>query len=284
MKKVVKGKKLNLLKAKGHILFHAGMLVELMRILHYNRILEKALVPLRHDSHVVLKRNTVVMKNYGLAVRVAQRHYKDFIPMDDLKQYGAEGLIRAVDGFDPNKGYKFSSYAGACVKNAISRSVIEYEDFIRLPEHLAKEKKRKSREETRAQVKGVEPSQSSKKRERIVPEIAFSIDNCKKGDDGDKLVSSLVSENILSPEDYILQKSKEERRAQAVALLQKKLPERDWVILNKFYGITVEPVEISSIARGLRRSRQRVDTIKNDAIERSKGILFRNKISASSVL
>lgn len=266
------------------------MLVELMRILHYNRILEKVLASFRHDSHVVRRakvmRDAMIMKNYGLAVRVAQRHYKDFIPMDDLKQYGAEGLIMAVDGFDPQKGYKFSSYAGKCISQTISRSIVENETFIRLPEHRVIEKKRKNREETKAHVKGVEPPQSFKKKERIEPGIAFSVDDCKEGDDGDKLVSSLVSENILSPEDYVLQKSKEEGRAQAVTLLKEKLSEKDWFILSKYFGLSgnEEPVPIPVIARELSKSRQWTDKMRYRALDGSKKILFRNKISASSVL
>lgn len=228
----------------------------------------------------------MIMKNYGLAVRVAQRHYKDFIPMDDLKQYGAEGLIMAVDGFDPQKGHKFSSYAGKCISQTISRSIVENETFIRLPEHLAKEMKRKSREETRAQVRGVEPPQSSKKRERTVPEIAFSVDDCKEGDDGDKIASCLVSESILSPEDYVLRKLKEKNTAQAVTLLKENLSKNDWFILSKYFGLSEgeEPVTVSAIARKLSKSRQWTDRMRCRAIDASRKILFRGKISAPSVL
>lgn len=265
MRKIAGSKKFDVLKVKKHILVRAGMFVTLMRILHHNRILERTLVPMRHDSHIVLRarvmRDAMIMKNYGLVFRVAQRYFRDYIPIEDLRGYGTEGLIRAVDGFDPRKGSKFSSYAGACISQAITRCVIENETPIRLPENRAKEKKRRGREETKAYVKGVPLPSSSQKREKIEPEIAFSLDKCKEGDDGDNLLSRVVSENILSPEDFVLQRSIEERREQAVALLRENLPEEDWLILSKCSGLSgnEDPISIPVIARELSKSRQWID-------------------------
>ena len=108
----------------------------------------------------------MVMKNYGLAVRIALRHHNDDIaPLKDYIGYGVEGLIKAVDGFKSEKGSKFSSYAGACIANTVKRSVIDNEIPIRLPEHHVIEKKRESREEIRVYVeKGIEPSSSSRRK------------------------------------------------------------------------------------------------------------------------
>lgn len=284
MKKIVKGKKFNLLKVKEHILVHAGMLVELMRILHYNRILEKALAPFRHDSHVVLKRNTVVMKNYGLAVRIALRHHNDDIaPLKDYIGYGVEGLIKAVEGFKPEKGSKFSSYAGACIANTVMRSVVENEIPIRLPEHHVIEKKRESREETRVYVeKGIEPSSSSRKK-RLVPEIAFSVDDCKEGDDGDKLASRFVSENILSPEDYILQKSKEALRVRAITLLKENLSEHEWFILRGgFCFETEEPMTLRRMGDALGLSHENVRRKMKLSLGKAQRVLSRNSLTCES--
>lgn len=287
MRKIVEGKKLDLLRVKKHILVHAGMLVELMRILHFNRVQEKFLALPRYDSHVALRarviRDTMIMKNYGLAIAVALRHRRDDIPFDDIKGYGLEGLIKAVDGFDPRKGYKFSSYAGACIVNTIMRRIIEEETFIRLPEHRVVEKKRKKREQVKAYMKGSEPPRSLKEEERIEPEISFSIDDCREGDDGDKLVAQFASESTTSPENFVLQKSKEAVRVRAVAVLKENLSESEWFILQRrFCSETEKPMTLRKMGEVLGLSHENVNKKIKLSLGKAQRVLSRNGFTRGS--
>lgn len=289
MKKIANGRRFDLLRKVEKYVLQAGMFVVLTRTLYHNRLLEKKLAPLRHDSHVALRalvvRNETVMKNYGLAVRIALRHHNnDIAPLKDFIGYGVEGLIKAAEGFRPEEGSKFSSYAGACIVNTIKRSVIENEFSIRLPEHYIIKKERRRREEIRAYVeKGIEPSLSSKKGEKVMPEIAFSVDDHKKGDDGDNLESLFVSEDILSPEDFALRRSIEERRAEAIALLQKELTEVEWKILRgRFCFDTDEPVPFRTIGATLGLSHDHIHKKTEKSLGKARRVLSRNKLTSES--
>lgn len=239
-------------------------------------ILEKALASLSHDSQIVPRgkviRDTMILRNYGLVVKVALRHQRDDIPFDDLKGYGTEGLIRAVDGFDPKKGFKFSSYAGRCISQTITRSVIGKETPIRLPENRAIEKKRKGREEIKVHVKGVKPPQSSKKEERIDPEVVYSLDDCNKESDGGK-----------SPENFVLQKLREESRVRAVGILEKALLKDEWFVLRgRFCFDTEKPMTLRKMGAALSISPESVRNKMSLSLEKARRLLLRNRFTSEN--
>ena len=71
----------------------------------------------------VAARAAFVAANHGLVRTVAARYQQRGLPLDDLVQEGAVGLLRAVDLFDPARGYKFSTYAVWWIKQAIRRAL-----------------------------------------------------------------------------------------------------------------------------------------------------------------
>jgi RNA polymerase primary sigma factor len=81
-------------------------------------------------------REHLIMANTRLVISIAKRHQGRGVPFHDLIQEGNLGLMRAVDKFDPGRGYKFSTYATWWIRQAITRALSDQGRTIRLPVHM----------------------------------------------------------------------------------------------------------------------------------------------------
>jgi len=84
-------------------------------------------------------RNRLIEANLRFVARLARKYSYSGLPIEDLVSEGCIGLIRAVERFDPEKGYHFLSYAVWWIRQSMLRAIVRYGRAIRLPSHKEKE-------------------------------------------------------------------------------------------------------------------------------------------------
>lgn len=84
----------------------------------------------------IAARQRLVESNMRLVINIARTYHSRAIPLEDLIQEGAIGLIQAIERFDPEKGFRFSTYATHWVRQSIGRAIDNKAKAIRLPAHV----------------------------------------------------------------------------------------------------------------------------------------------------
>lgn len=145
-------------------------------------------------------RNEFVRRNMRLVVSIARKYVSEDMPLPDLVQEGCIGLMRALNKYDPDKGFKFSTYASWWVRQSVVRS-IHNAGAIRLPSFVITARYNLSRTESRAgrtltveelqELTGFSPSLLD--RLRVLP-VAVALLDSPVGEDGDTLLVDTVAD------------------------------------------------------------------------------------------
>ena len=240
---------------------------------------------LTHEEEIDLGRRTrqgdetarskLIEMNLRLVIPVAKKYRGMGLPFGDLIQEGNIGLMRAADKFDPEKGFRFSTYATWWIRQAIQRAVADKGRTIRVPVHMGEKIRKMARAYNELSTELEHEPTDEEVAERLGWEVervkevksaipdATSLNQPLSSDDGSSELGDFVEDERESDAaGGVVRKLETHRLMESV----ERLPERQRRVLVRRYGLDGEkPATLADLSEELAVSRERVRQLQREA-------------------
>lgn len=232
----------------------------------------------------------LIESNMRLVINIAKTYRNRSVPLEDLIQEGAIGLMQASERFDPEKGFRFSTYATHWIRQSIGRAIDNKSKAIRLPAHVSqslrkieKEKVRLTRElgqdpscEQIAAAIGVTPKKLQVLMQSSQEMLSLDM---TVGDSGGMTLGGLIRDTSNDdPESLVMS----QEMMDELSRIMLELNDREQRVIRlrlKFDGF--EAPQHDELARDLQLSKERVRQIEIQAIKKLRAIAQRRRLRDS---
>ncbi len=233
-----------------------------------------------NESEVAAAKEKLTNHNLKLVISIAKKYYSAGMQFDDLVQEGTIGLIKSIEKYDPNKGYKLSTYSTWWIRQAITRAIADQSKIVRVPVHMTEtiNKMNKAKQKL-SNALNRDPSREEVAEEMgITSEKVKEIENyaldmisleLKVGEDDSSTLKDFLEDNTSKGVDAIMEE--EYIHNKLLDILETLTPREKEVILMRYGMVSGKVHTLEEIGNRFDITRERVRQIELRAMTKLRG-------------